>query len=58
MFLCVLTGAFPPEDRNVAIANTCCQNGPHSLDIGGGIERGLITQETDFTLEIGYGINA
>ena len=32
-------------------------NGPHSLDIGGGIERGVITPETDFTLEIGYGIN-
>ena len=36
---------------------TLYQKGPHSFDIGGGIERGIITPETDFTLEIGYGIN-
>ncbi len=36
---------------------TLYQKGPHSIDIGGGIERGIITPETDITLEIGYGIN-
>ena len=36
---------------------TLYQKGPHSIDIGGGIERGLITPETDITIEIGYGIN-
>jgi hypothetical protein len=29
----------------------------HSIDLGGGIERGLITPETDLTIELGYGYN-
>jgi hypothetical protein len=36
---------------------TLYQKGPHSIDIGGGIERGIITPETSLTLELGYGIN-
>ena len=36
---------------------TLYQNGPHTLDVGGGIERGLITPETNLTLELGYGIS-
>ena len=31
------------------------QRGPHSLDVSGGIERGLSSPETDLTLELGYG---
>jgi hypothetical protein len=31
------------------------QNGPHSFDISGGVERGLSEAETDLTIEIGYG---
>lgn len=36
---------------------TIHQKGPHSFDIGGGIERGIITPETDITIELSYGIN-
>ncbi len=31
------------------------QQGPHSFDLSGGIERGLTEPETDLTLELGYG---
>ena len=39
----------------VLCAYTFYLNGPHGFDITGGIERGLITPETNFTVEIGYG---
>ena len=31
------------------------QNGHHSFDVSGGIERGLTNPETDLTIELGYG---
>jgi len=39
----------------VLCAYTIYLNGPHGMDVTGGIERGLITVETNFTVEIGYG---
>lgn len=49
------------SEGNLTVGLLCVytfyQKGPHSIDIGGGIERGLITPETDLTLELGYGIN-
>jgi hypothetical protein len=39
----------------VLCAYTLYVNGPHGIDVTGGIERGLITVETNFTVEIGYG---
>lgn len=36
-------------------AYTVYSKNRHSIDIGSGLERGLITPETDVTIEIGYG---
>lgn len=56
------TGTFKYTSQgNLTVGLLCVytlyQKGPHSIDIGGGIERGLITPETDLTIEFGYGIN-
>jgi hypothetical protein len=49
------------SEGNLSVGLLCVytlyKKGPHSIDIGGGIERGLITPETDITIELGYGIN-
>ena len=49
------------SEGNLTVGLLCVytfyQKGPHAIDIGGGIERGLITPETDLTIELGYGFN-
>ena len=36
---------------------TILLKGPHGIDITGGLERGLITPETNITLEMGYALS-
>ena len=38
----------------VLCSYTIYLNGPHGIDITGGLERGLITPETNITIEVGY----
>ena len=49
------------SEGNLTVGLLCVytfyHKGPHAIDIGGGIERGLITPETDITIELGYGFN-